>query len=103
MRMKKRCPLRPSARYWRMMLMYGTTPVTVATNRWLGSVSSKTKMPFALGRMVTLSPSLRVCSSGVRLPSGGGTSSTKSSMSSSQGADTMEYARSMPSEPMVQY
>ena len=37
------------------------------------------------------------------MPSGGGTSSTKSSRSSSYGADTMEYARSIPSDPIVQY
>ena len=85
------------------MLTYGTTPVTVATNRWLGSAGLNTKIPFARGRMVTVSPGPSSQSFGVRTPSGGGTSSTNSSRSSSWGADTIEYARSMPSTPMVQY
>ena len=59
--------------------------------------------PFARGRRLTVSPTCSACNSGVKCPSGGGIRSTKISSSGSRGDETIEYGRSMPPDPSVQY
>ncbi len=85
------------------MLTNGAMPVTVATITCRRNSGRKTNTPFARGLSVTVSPTRSLCSNGVSWPFGGQMSSTNSSISGSCGDETIEYGRSMPSTPIVQY
>src|SRR5215510_11330947 len=81
------------------MLMNGATPVTVDTMTWLRNSGRNKNTPFARGRSVTLAPTDSACSNGVRCPTGGGISSTKSSSSGSRGDDTFEPGQYLTLDP----
>ena len=79
---KNRWPRTPSRSLWRRMETNGATPVTVPTITWLWYSGWKVKMPLALGRIDTDSPTCMSHRSGVSFPPySGNTNSTKSSMS----------------------
>ena len=71
---------------------------------WCLNCDCSTKIPFARGRNVISAPTSRWSSKGVKCPpSATGTTSMNSSISYSSGEETIEYGRSMPSTPIVQY
>lgn len=77
--------------------------MTVPTMTWFLNSGLNTNMPFARGRNVNSVPTDKSKSTGVKFPSGGGTSSTNNSISGSSGDETIEYGLSIPSAPIVQY